>query len=70
MTDGAIGGQAIPHLLQADAMLCAPLMEDFQIKTAACHVSLPGVAARLIAKKSYLIFHTAAVVSGGAERDF
>lgn len=67
--DGVIGRQAITHLLQADAMLYAPLMEDFRIKTVSCHVSLPGVAARLLAKKSDLIFHTAAVVSGEAERD-
>lgn len=68
--DGAIGGREIAHLTRADAVPIAPLVAGFDVETVACDLSVPGIAARLMADRPDLIFHLAAVVSGEAERDF
>lgn len=68
--DRSVGGKAIAHLTRVDAMPCAPIKADFQLKTVACDLSAPNITAQLMADRPDLIFHLAAVVSGEAERDF
>jgi D-erythronate 2-dehydrogenase len=68
---GIIAGGKVESLTMADVVESPPIPgAPFRIRSAACDLSEPDVAERLIADRPDLILHSAAVVSGEAETDF
>ena len=69
--DGDIAGQQITHITRYDAVIPPPPpVSKFPITTFVGDLSATGEAEKLIATKSDVIFHLAAIVSGEAEKDF
>jgi nucleoside-diphosphate-sugar epimerase len=70
VADGELRGEPIDRITLADVI--APEAPQFagKVKTVAADLSDAGVAASLVATRPDLIFHLAAIVSGGAEADF
>jgi nucleoside-diphosphate-sugar epimerase len=69
--DGAVGGTTITDLVLADVM--APEPPDgasFEVATRTVDLAEPGMAADLVAARPDVVFHLAAIPSGGAEADF
>lgn len=66
IADGNVGGKAVAALTLSD-IVAPSQIGDAQTDTS--DISQPGEAARLIADRPDLIFHTAGVVSGEAESD-
>src|SRR5262245_27511298 len=69
--DGQIGGRDVSGLTLADVV--APEMpKGFgrKVDTSVADLSIPGVAAKLVAARPDIIVHLAAIVSGEAEADF
>ena len=68
--DGQVGGRDIASLTLTDVVTpAAPAGFDGQVDVGTADIAEPGVAARLIAGRPDLIFHTAGIVSGEAEND-
>ncbi len=69
--DGAIGVTPVAELTLADVVEPAvPAGAAFAVQTRVADVSVPGVADDLVASRPDVVFHLAAIPSGGAEADF
>ena len=69
--DGAIGAAPVAELTLADVVEPAvPAGASFEVATRVADVSVPGVADDLVAGRPDVVFHLAAIPSGGAEADF
>ncbi|MEO1000464.1 MAG: D-erythronate dehydrogenase [Pseudomonadota bacterium] len=67
---GQLRGEAITALALADLAVPEAVAAPFPVEALAADIAEPGVAGALMALKPDVIFHLAAVVSGGAEADF
>jgi nucleoside-diphosphate-sugar epimerase len=68
---GGVGAQPIEELTLADVVApTAPAGFSGAVETLALDIAAPGAAAKLIGGRPELIFHVAAIPSGGAEADF
>jgi nucleoside-diphosphate-sugar epimerase len=71
VTDGAIAGKAIDALTLVDIVTPAPPKDaHFRVNTRTVDLSSAEAAEAVVALRSDVIFHLAAVVSGEAEADF
>ncbi len=69
--DGALGATPVAELTLADVVEPAvPAGASFDVGTRVADVSVPGVADDLVAGRPDVVFHLAAIPSGGAEADF
>jgi nucleoside-diphosphate-sugar epimerase len=69
--DGAIGANPVAQLTLADVVdPVVPGGATFPVETRMADVSQPGVADELVAGRPDIVFHLAAIPSGGAEADF
>ncbi|HEX4504080.1 MAG TPA: NAD-dependent epimerase/dehydratase family protein, partial [Alphaproteobacteria bacterium] len=67
--DGHLGGQEISALTLTD--IVAPIApQGISATLDTSDIATPGEAARLVATRPNVIFHTAGIVSGEAESDF
>ena len=66
--DGHLGGKEISALILTDVVAPAGFGGPVELDTS--DIATPGEAARLIAARPDVIFHTAGIVSGEAESDF
>ena len=67
---GTVAGKPIDKLTLTDVVKPEAVAFSGKVETTATDVSMPGVAASLVAGRPDLIFHLAAIVSGEAEADF
>jgi len=68
--DGSLGGRKITRLVLQDIVQPAPLAAAFEVGAVAGDFAEAGLADALVASKPDVIFHLAAIPSGGAEADF
>ena len=69
--DGELGGKAISSLTLYDVVEAAmPPAAKVPVNLVTGDLPAPGEAAKLVANRSDIIFHLAAIVSGEAEQDF
>jgi len=68
--DGTLAGRTIDRLVLQDIVQPAPLAAPFEVGTVAGDFAKPGLADALVASRPDVIFHLAAIPSGGAEADF
>jgi nucleoside-diphosphate-sugar epimerase len=67
--DGHLGGREITALALTD-IVAATAPQDISATVDISDIAHPGAAARLVANRPDVIFHTAGIVSGEAESDF
>ncbi|MDX6378615.1 MAG: D-erythronate 2-dehydrogenase [Gaiellaceae bacterium] len=69
--DGAVGGTTVTDLVLADVVAPeAPGGASFPVETRTADLADPGTAADLVAARPDVVFHLAAIPSGGAEAGF
>jgi nucleoside-diphosphate-sugar epimerase len=68
--DGMVAGMPIDRLVLQDIVQPAPLAAPFEVGAVAGDFAEPGSADALVASRPDVIFHLAAIPSGGAEADF
>ena len=68
--DGSLGGRKIDRMVLMDIVEPAPLAAPFDIEAIAGDFAAAGLARTLVASRPDVIFHLAAIPSGGAEADF
>jgi len=68
--DGTLAGRKIDRLVLQDIVQPAPLVAPFEVGAVAGDFAEPGLADALVASQPDVIFHLAAIPSGGAEADF
>jgi nucleoside-diphosphate-sugar epimerase len=69
--DGTVGGRAIAAVILTDvAAPPVPAAAPFAAETVVADLADAGVAERLVASRPEVIFHIAAIPSGGSEADF
>lgn len=67
---GAVGGRPIASLTLADVVPPTAPDAPFPVTTEVADLGRPGVAAALVAHRPEVVFHLAAIPSGGAEAAF
>ncbi|KKC31010.1 D-erythronate dehydrogenase [Devosia psychrophila] len=70
LATGRVGEQTITSLALADVVIPVAPETSIPVASLAVDLSVPEVAAQLVADRPDLIFHLAAIVSGEAEADF
>ncbi|MDB5359170.1 MAG: putative UDP-glucose 4-epimerase, partial [Rhodospirillales bacterium] len=68
--DGSVAGEKIDRLVLQDIVQPATLAAPFEVGTVAGDFAQPGQADALVASRPDVVFHLAAIPSGGAEADF
>jgi D-erythronate 2-dehydrogenase len=68
--DGTLAGKTIDRLVLQDIVPPAPLAASFEVGAVAGDFAAPGFAEALLERRPDVIFHLAAIPSGGAEADF
>jgi nucleoside-diphosphate-sugar epimerase len=70
LADGAVAGRSIDALHLVDVVAPAKPAGSAGVEVEPADLTVPDVAARLVASRPDFIFHLAAIVSGEAEADF
>ena len=68
--EGSLGGRTIARMVLQDIVQPAPLAAPFEVGAVAGDFAEAGMADALVASRPDVIFHLAAIPSGGAEADF
>jgi len=68
--EGSLGGRKIDRMVLQDIVQPAPLAAPFEVGAVAGDFAGAGLADALVASRPDVIFHLAAIPSGGAEADF
>jgi len=68
--EGSLGGRKIDRMVLQDIVQPAPLATPFEVGAVAGDFAGAGLADALVASRPDVIFHLAAIPSGGAEADF